>query len=88
MGDQHALPTIRASEIEQLAFCARSWWLGRVKRLPSSHIHEVAAGTDAHRAHGRVVMRSSHLQRVAHALLALRAGVAALWLHLLVESAS
>jgi len=84
----HLGPVIRASEIGQHAFCARSWWLGRVKGYRSAHIREMADGTAAHRTHGRLVMRYSRLQRLAYALLILAGLVGAVWLYLSVRAGS
>jgi hypothetical protein len=83
MTDEGSGPVITASEIGQHAFCARSWWLSRVKGYPSAHVREMASGRSAHRAHGRIVVRSHRLQRLAYALLFLAALVAALGIYLL-----
>ncbi len=81
VSDKRTVPIIRASEVGQHAFCARSWWLGRVKGYPSSHVREMASGQAAHLAHGRVVVRYHRLQRLAYALLILAAAAGALWLY-------
>jgi hypothetical protein len=90
MSDQraHAAPVLRASEIGQHDFCARGWWLGRVKGYRSAHVREMADGVAAHRAHGRRVMHYSYLQRVAYVLLILAGLAGALWLYLLTQVAS
>lgn len=64
------LPVIRASELGQHAYCARSWWLSRVKGYASAHTRELAAGRNAHAQHGRGVARALLLQRTAYVLLA------------------
>jgi hypothetical protein len=64
---------INASELAQYSFCAHSWWLDRVKGIPSAHSAEMSAGHDLHLIHGRVVHRYM-MQR----LLAQILGVAAL----------
>jgi hypothetical protein len=69
MSDRGSAPVIAASEFGQHAFCARSWWLGRVKGYPSAHWQEMAEGVAAHQAHGRVVVRYHLLQRLAVVLL-------------------
>lgn len=69
MADEGSVPVITASEIGQHAFCARSWWLGRVQGYASAHVREMASGRSAHRAHGRTVVRSHRLQRLGYALL-------------------
>jgi hypothetical protein len=78
MSDKSSVPVISASEISQHAFCARSWWLGRVKGYPSAHVREMASGRAAHRAHGRMVVRFYRLQRLAYGLLFLAALVGAI----------
>lgn len=76
-------PIIRASEVAQYAFCARSWWLQRVRGYRSSNLAAMDRGTVRHRAHGRTVEGVHLLRRLAVALLAL-AGVSLLaWLILL-----
>ncbi|RPI54446.1 MAG: hypothetical protein EHM56_06245 [Chloroflexi bacterium] len=71
---------IRASEIGQYAFCARAWWLARVKGHRSTNVAALERGTARHRAHGRAV-ESYHLLRLAALALLLLAGAAVLaWL--------
>jgi 3-mercaptopyruvate sulfurtransferase SseA len=65
---------IRASEIGQYAFCARAWWLARVKGHPSTNVAALKRGSERHRAHGRAV-ESYHLLRRAALLLFLLAVV-------------
>ena len=62
---------LRASEIGQYAFCARAWWLGRVKGYRSANVAAMQAGTLGHRAHGRQVESAQRLRRLALALLLL-----------------
>jgi hypothetical protein len=69
MSERGPVPVIAASELGQYAYCARSWWLGRVKGHASAHWQEMAEGQAAHQAHGRVVVRYHLLQRLAVALL-------------------
>jgi len=69
---------IRASEVGRYAFCAHAWWLGSVQGLASAREPEMAAGTAAHRRHGRRVWVSALLRRIAYGLLALAAVAAAL----------
>jgi CRISPR/Cas system-associated exonuclease Cas4 (RecB family) len=75
---------IRASEISQYAFCARAWWLARVKGYPSANEAAMREGTARHRAHGRGVVKAYRLRRLAVALLLLAAALLAvallLWL--------
>ena len=71
---------VRASEIAQYAFCARAWWLGRVKGYRSANVVAMRTGTARHRAHGRAVEGYNLLRRLAVALLVM-AGLALLaWL--------
>jgi len=71
---------IRASEIGQYAYCARAWWLARVKGLTSANVAEMRAGTEQHRAHGRSVERFRRLRRIAIALVLAGALLLAAWL--------
>ena len=63
---------IRASEIGQYEYCARAWWLGNVKGVPSSNTREMARGEEAHQQHGRAVWLAGALKVLA-LLLALAA---------------
>lgn len=85
MIDATSVPVLRASEVGQHAFCARSWWLGRVKGYASTHAQEMASGYDAHLAHGRAVVRYHHLQRLGYVLLAMAALAGALGIYLLIQ---
>lgn len=71
---------IRASEIGQYAYCARAWWLARVKGLPSANVVQMQAGSEQHRLHGRSVERFHRLRRVALVLLLLAAALLVAWL--------
>ena len=71
MSERGSGPVISASELGQHAFCARSWWLERVKGQASANRQEMAEGRAAHQAHGRGVVRYHRLQRLAVALLGL-----------------
>jgi hypothetical protein len=68
---------IRASEISQYAFCARAWWLARVKGYPSANVAAMREGTARHRAHGRGVVTAYRLRRLAVALLLLAGAILA-----------
>jgi hypothetical protein len=75
-------PVVRASEISQYVFCARSWWLQRVRGYRSSNLAAMDRGTARHRVHGRSVEGYHLLRRLAVALLVM-AGVSLLvWLFL------
>jgi CRISPR/Cas system-associated exonuclease Cas4 (RecB family) len=62
---------IRASEVGDYVYCARSWWLRRVAGEEPAGRERREAGTAMHAAHGRGVRMSS---------LALWAGLLALLL--------
>ena len=47
---------IWASEVGQYVYCARAWWLARVKGHRSKNVAELAAGQTAHRRHSRAVL--------------------------------
>ena len=76
-------PIIRASEISQYAFCARSWWLQRVQGYRSSNLAAMDQGAARHRTHGRAVERYHLLRRLAVALLVLAGAALLVWLILL-----
>jgi len=80
-----SLPVFTASEIGQHAYCARSWWLGKVKGYVPTHTPELDAGRKAHEEHGRLVVRSRRWQYLAYALLLLALLVAALGINLLLR---
>ena len=71
-------PLITASEINEHAFCARSWWLSRVRGYASAHWPQMASGRKAHAAHGRFVARSEALRRTAYLILVIAVLIVAL----------
>lgn len=75
-------PIIRASEISQYAYCARAWWLGRVRGYRSSNLAAMRQGTARHRTHGRAVEGYHLLRRLAVALLVLAVVSLLVWLFL------
>ncbi len=75
-------PVIRASEIAQYAFCARAWWLGRVRGYRSSNVAAMRRGVAGHRAHGRMVVGYHLLRRLAVGLLVLAGLLVIAWLFL------
>jgi CRISPR/Cas system-associated exonuclease Cas4 (RecB family) len=79
MGERHDR-VIRASEIGQYTYCAHAWWLGSVQGVPSSCQREMAAGKVAHHRHGREVITSLWLSRLAYLALLLAAVVGVVWL--------
>lgn len=62
---------IRASELGRYAYCERAWWLGRVKGYRSANAAAMQQGVSRHRAHGRAVVGSYRLRRLAVLLLLL-----------------
>jgi len=60
---------IRASEIGQYAYCARAWWLGSVKSVPSTNTRELAHGEAVHQQHGRIVWGAGALRTAALLLI-------------------
>jgi hypothetical protein len=70
-GSNLPTPIIRASEINQFAFCQRAWWLGTVQGYRPINEAELRAGTEAHRQHGRTVAASQRWQRMGYVLLVL-----------------
>ena len=75
---------VRASEVGEYTFCARAWWLHRVKGYRSANVAQLAQGSDRHRAHGRAVRASFLLRRVAAILLVLAVAALVAWLILAV----
>ena len=73
-------PIIRASEIGHYAFCARAWWLGRVKGRPSANLATMRRGTLKHTSHGRSVERYHLLRRAGTVLIVLAATSLNVWL--------
>lgn len=69
---------LRASEVGQFVYCARAWWLGNVRGLPSANTEALMRGAQAHRRHSWRV----RVARVFAALGLLLVGVA-LWLLLM-----
>ena len=73
-------PVIRASEIGQYTYCARAWWLGRVKGHRSANIDAMRRGMARHREHGRRVEHFHLLRRAAFFLIALAVAALIAWL--------
>jgi len=76
---------IRASEIGQYAFCARAWWLQRVKGVAPQNVSALEAGRAGHGAHGRIVLRAERTWRLAFVLFALAAVVAGLFVWVVIN---
>lgn len=69
---------IRASEIGEYVFCHRAWWLRHVQGYESANVRELAEGTAAHAAHGRLVSAASGLRALAILLFVIAILVAVL----------
>jgi hypothetical protein len=78
MGRQE--PVVRASEVSQYAFCARAWWLGRVKGYRSTNVRAMRQGRARHEAHGRAVEGYHFWRRLAVALIVLACVLLIAWL--------
>lgn len=62
-------PIIRASEIAEYVYCARSWWFRRVEGLEPEGHERRAFGAAMHRRHGRAVFGSRVLLWLAGVLV-------------------
>lgn len=71
---RHDDDVIRASELGEYVYCARSWWLQRVRGVSTRHVAALAEGQQVHDRHGRTVAAYHTQRRLAWAL----AGLAAL----------
>ncbi len=69
-------PIVRASELGEYEYCARSWWLHHVAGWETAYPERLERGTQAHAAHGRTVAASQRWLMVG--LLCI--GLALLWL--------
>jgi len=74
-------PLLRASEIGQYVYCARAWWLGQVKGVPSAHREEMAAGKFSHLLHGKAITQARRWRAVAwgFSLAAALMGLLLIW---------
>lgn len=66
--EEHLTDIIRASEVGEYVYCARSWWLHQVQGIASHNVAALNAGQDAHDRHGRQVARYQGQRRLALAL--------------------
>lgn len=70
MSNQGDQPVIRASELGEYVYCARSWWLKRAQGVQSHNVDALCSGTAAHDRHGRGVATVQTQRRLATILLA------------------
>lgn len=68
--DREGVPVIRASEVGQYLYCARSWWLHRVHGYAPRNIEEIKKGILRHEAHGRAVFVYRAVRWLAYILFA------------------
>lgn len=59
---------IRASELGSFLFCARAWWYQQ-QGLPPQNQHQLTAGLQFHRQHGRRVLAARLLTALGWGLL-------------------
>lgn len=80
----HTARPLRASEVGEYVYCARSWWLHCVQGVSSSNVTALQSGRQTHDRHGRAVARWQQQRRLALALavLALVAALASVGLAL------
>ncbi len=71
MTDNRQSKVIRASEIANYTYCARGWWLNRVRGYASTRTDRMLSGQEEHRSHGRDVVGYHRLRRLGYLLLAL-----------------
>lgn len=62
-------PVTRASDVAQYAYCARSWWLRRVRGFQPENVQQLAQGLEEHAGHGKAVAGYRLAARVGYALL-------------------
>jgi CRISPR/Cas system-associated exonuclease Cas4 (RecB family) len=72
-GDGDRDRVIRASKVGLYAYCARAWWLDRVRGYRPANRAALQAGEAAHQAHGRAVVGYHRLRQAAYLLLGLAA---------------
>ncbi|GAB4267961.1 MAG: hypothetical protein Kow0080_10460 [Candidatus Promineifilaceae bacterium] len=60
---------IRASEIGDYIYCRRSWYLRRKRQVPSANVRQLRQGTAHHQKHGRRVVLSVWMRRLAYAFI-------------------
>ena len=71
--------TIRASEIGSYCFCQRAWWY-LLQGYASDNQVELTGGSDLHEQHGRAVLFTGCLNKIAYGLLILALLAITIWL--------
>ena len=74
---------IRASEVGQYVYCARAWWLARLKGQRSKNVAELAVGQTVHHRHSRAVLGYRRWEGLARLLWGLAAAVGLILLGLI-----
>jgi CRISPR/Cas system-associated exonuclease Cas4 (RecB family) len=63
-----SMPVTRASDIGNYLYCRRAWWY-RKQGIESENKAELAAGTELHRTHGRMVLAAGLYRTIGLILL-------------------
>jgi hypothetical protein len=69
---------IRASDVGEFAFCARAWWLHRVRGIPYPDSKRLAIGRTQHYRHGMLVTAAIWARKAGVGLLIAALALAAL----------
>lgn len=67
VGSRMDRPDIRATEVAEYAFCARSWWLKRVQGV-TAESEALQVGIEAHEAAGERIATAVHADRMVKGL--------------------
>ena len=71
---------IRASEVGAYGYCAHAWWLGSVQGVRPDDVRLLESGSAVHERHGRRMIVSTALMRLAYLLLLLAGMAGTGWL--------
>lgn len=83
VGPRMDRPDIRATEIADYAYCARSWWLKRVQGV-TAESEGLRAGTAAHEAAGQRVATAVQADQLVKGLVWILVGLVAFGLLILI----
>ncbi|NLG27224.1 MAG: hypothetical protein GX557_04900 [Chloroflexi bacterium] len=72
-------PVLRASEVGRYAYCARAWWLQRVRGVEPRNAEARQRGAERHSAHGRGVQRASRMAAWALVLALIAVALLGAW---------